>query len=86
VNPYDVSLRARSSRVNHQHVAGVEQAARLRPVGFGSARHFAQLFLGAGGTKLAPCAASLLPTGRYPRTLADHGPFCTGLRDKVDQS
>jgi hypothetical protein len=60
----------------HQHVAGdelAEHAAKLRPVGLGSARHFAEHFSRPGGAKLAHLCRLALPVRRYPRIAVNHG-------------
>src|SRR5271170_5308577 len=45
----------------------VDGAAKLRPIGFGSARHFAEDLPGTGSAKLAHLCSLALPVGRYPR-------------------
>jgi hypothetical protein len=54
---------------HHHHVAGVElgqQAAKLRPVGLRTARHFAEDLAGAGRAKLPDLGVNALAV-RRPR-------------------
>lgn len=58
------------------HVAGVElgqQAAKLRSVCLGPARHFPEHFLRSDGAKLPHPRRRDLPARRYPRIAVDHG-------------
>jgi hypothetical protein len=60
---------------HHHHVAGADpgqQPAKLRPVGVGSARHFAEHLPGSGSAKLAHLCRLTLPARRYTRVPVDH--------------
>ena len=60
---------------HHQHVAGaerVERPAKLRPVGLGSARHFAEHFFGSGGGQRCNLRLDALAVRRYPCIAVDH--------------
>jgi hypothetical protein len=77
---------------HHQHVAGVElseQAAELRPVGLGSARHFAEHLARPMPPQRRDLRCHALSVRRDPRIAVDHGvtlspDFCTG-KAQLDQ-
>ncbi len=70
-----VERASRSSRVTHEHVAGVElveHSAELRPVGLCSARHFAEYLFGSGGSQCRELRIDALTVRRYPCMAVDH--------------
>jgi hypothetical protein len=61
---------------HHQDVAGVklvEQSAKLRPVGLGSARHFAEHLARPVFPQFCYLSRDALAVRRYPRVAVNHG-------------
>src|SRR4051794_35548465 len=56
----------------HRMLTHIERPAQLRPVGLGSARHFAEHFFGSGGGQRCNLRLDALAVRRYPCIAVDH--------------